>query len=1279
MSGRQAFPSGDSGTGSGAPWVDPAQALVGIVLDGAYSIDALIGSGGMGYVYSGTHLRLKKKIAIKIPKSDYARDATFMGRFQREALTLGRIEHESIVKIYDVRQAEECAQSISYLVMEFIEGNGLYEYLRRRVGEITVGEVLAILEQAADAIDYAHANHIVHRDLKPENIMIRAADRRPKILDFGIARVGDTASTLTMQGHGSFTPAYASPEQCSGVPAGPASDVYSFAATVYYCFAGGQHIFDCKEYTQFILAHATQDPVSLLKRNPKWPPAVAEALRGALLKQPEQRPQRCADLVAQLRRALAGNEAKPYGRYFGDRTPSKLVPKQTQEDLSTIGRDNTYGRPASLTVMEAAHGGSSEAAPKVAPKRKPRRGLLVAAILAGAAVGLGAAAIIVFPGETKEAKDKLLAMAGVSKPPTRKPVDPTPVPTPAATPEPTAAATPATPSIAFADGATRARAKAEGERLAFAATAQPSTDADWIAIGEGFAEAKPNDGWTAREGRIFLPDVEGAEIVVAQDAAQRIEVAAIAGRPARESDSKLVVGNQNVGAPQTIAVRANFDPTATLPELDSDADWFGMAWKRGNGTPDPDIEGARQYALAVTVASRNETKDNREVAMTLDRAGRQRVVVQQPGLACQWTLELPETTFPATGGSVVVRATETVADCGAPPALAATGETRQIFFRGWEKGADGAWALEVFATPNTETTPREMRVDLAGQPFLGATAIAFRQLGRECAPKFAWAVGGTEVNVGHESAQLQFMVETDANCPWSLETSAPSATTADSVLSGAGPRNIATIGIADNVADMDRVVEFRSAGAVALRVVQARRPRPQDVAVAATPTPAPSPTPNADSEIAGLVDEVRAALFVEGGDPAMLLWGPDAPTASIDTLAARMGGAGDADTLYRAAVLVSWGDFLRNRNPVEIDNFLKSHEAAMPGRATEIKELRDWYARMPRARFQPQARVALLPEAGAGLAKGTFKFEEPVDADFASLESLAVLVEADWDRGGKKSPNHPTIIALEDGRLTTPAPIDMEPHPKFKRDLKAACVLRLAGDAYAIGTNHGLYVANASGGRAKALDGEHGGDKPAPVVDLARCGRQRFLALSFAPEDPATPCVTLWTWDDADALESLADLPARGRVARVVGVRDARQVAYAAAQDAVLLFGPRGPLCAIAGSLDDATPAPFAPAGAAGPLCGADRLGRVYCVDDTLHLRPFEVSGGGVRAFAAPKEFIWGQDPSLEPGQKHAVRWRPQCVAVDPLGNVALVKADGEIEIRWRPMPRALLGMLAGS
>src|SRR5689334_4789074 len=119
MSGRQVFPSGDSGTGSGAPWTDPSQALLGIVLDNAYSIDALIGSGGMGYVYSGTHLRLKKKIAIKVPKSDYSRDAMFMSRFEREALTLGRIEHENIVKIYDVRRAEESAQSLSYLVMEF--------------------------------------------------------------------------------------------------------------------------------------------------------------------------------------------------------------------------------------------------------------------------------------------------------------------------------------------------------------------------------------------------------------------------------------------------------------------------------------------------------------------------------------------------------------------------------------------------------------------------------------------------------------------------------------------------------------------------------------------------------------------------------------------------------------------------------------------------------------------------------------------------------------------------------------------------------------------------------------------------------------------------------------------------------------------------------------------------------------------------------------------------------------------------------------------------------
>ncbi len=208
---------------------------------GRYQLVRLLGRGGMGAVYEGTHLDLKKRVAIKTLRPGIAALPGAQARFLREGEAASRIQHRNVVDVTDVGTAG----GVTYLVMELLEGQDLAERLEQ-VGALPVAETLEILLPVLAAIAVAHDEGVIHRDLKPENIFLsrpRHGGVEPKVLDFGISKISSRGSgnTLALTGTGASmgTPYYMAPEQIrSAAGADARSDQYALGAILYQCVTG---------------------------------------------------------------------------------------------------------------------------------------------------------------------------------------------------------------------------------------------------------------------------------------------------------------------------------------------------------------------------------------------------------------------------------------------------------------------------------------------------------------------------------------------------------------------------------------------------------------------------------------------------------------------------------------------------------------------------------------------------------------------------------------------------------------------------------------------------------------------------------------------------------------------------------------------------------------------------------------------------------------------------------------------------------------------------------
>ncbi|ARC55475.1 Serine/threonine-protein kinase PknA [Frondihabitans sp. 762G35] len=264
----------------------------GLTFGGRYELSSRVAIGGMGEVWQATDLVIGRTVAIKILKDEYLGDPGFLERFRAEARHAALVNHEGIANVFDYGEEEGSA----YLVMELVPGEALSTILERdRV--LPTDKVLDIVAQTASALQAAHAAGLVHRDIKPGNLLI-TPDGRVKITDFGIARIADQVP-LTATGQVMGTVQYLSPEQASGHPASPSTDIYSLGIVAYEALAG-RRPFTGESQVAIAMAQINETPPDLPSTIPE---PVRKLVYSCIAKKPAERPATTSAL-AQASRAL---------------------------------------------------------------------------------------------------------------------------------------------------------------------------------------------------------------------------------------------------------------------------------------------------------------------------------------------------------------------------------------------------------------------------------------------------------------------------------------------------------------------------------------------------------------------------------------------------------------------------------------------------------------------------------------------------------------------------------------------------------------------------------------------------------------------------------------------------------------------------------------------------------------------------------------------------------------------------------------------------------------
>ena len=277
------------------------------VLSGRYRLEAKIGEGGMGTVYTGHDNELDRQVAVKLLASNLVNDPEVVQRFEREARLTAKLDHPNIVPIYDVGQHE----GRPFIVMKLLEGDTLAGALRSK-GGLTGDETLALMKQIGAGLDYIHAKGFIHRDIKAGNIFI-AANGLATILDFGILRARDASKGLTRTGMVMGTPHYMAPEQALGLKdVDHRVDLYALAVVLFECLTGTLP-FEADSELRLIQLQAHAPPPEILDRAPWISKPVADVVRRALAKKPEDRFSSSAELVGALEAAFQASKGAPVG------------------------------------------------------------------------------------------------------------------------------------------------------------------------------------------------------------------------------------------------------------------------------------------------------------------------------------------------------------------------------------------------------------------------------------------------------------------------------------------------------------------------------------------------------------------------------------------------------------------------------------------------------------------------------------------------------------------------------------------------------------------------------------------------------------------------------------------------------------------------------------------------------------------------------------------------------------------------------------------------------
>ena len=313
-----------------------------------YELGSVVGSGGMSVVYSATDTLLGREVAVKMLRSELARDANFRERFRREAQNAGRLNHPAIVAIYDTGETLHNDQSTPYIVMELVKGRNLKDIVADG-GPLSPDEAATTLIPVCEALQVSHDAGIVHRDIKPANVMITNTGV-VKIMDFGIARaLDDVTSHMTQTSAVIGTAQYLSPEQARGKPVDGRSDLYALGCLMYDIMVGHPP-FDGDTPFAVAYQHVQEDPTPPSEFIPDLSPTAAlnvdAVVLTAMAKHPGDRYQTAVEMAADLQR-LEKNLVTMAARQYVDHDPE--------------GAANLPG-PAGIAAAELAAGGAAGAA-----------------------------------------------------------------------------------------------------------------------------------------------------------------------------------------------------------------------------------------------------------------------------------------------------------------------------------------------------------------------------------------------------------------------------------------------------------------------------------------------------------------------------------------------------------------------------------------------------------------------------------------------------------------------------------------------------------------------------------------------------------------------------------------------------------------------------------------------------------------------------------------------------------------------------------------------------
>jgi eukaryotic-like serine/threonine-protein kinase len=412
--------------------------MIGQVLDGKYQIARLLGEGGMGAVYEGTHMGTGRRVAIKVILThDASATAEMVGRFQREARVAGTVETEHIVQVFDTGIDRDTGRP--FTVMELLRGEDLHSLIGR-LGALPPDLALRIAAQALLGLMKAHEAGIIHRDIKPANLYLARREGGNvvvKVVDFGIAKVkqdplGSSENhSLTRTGSMLGSPLYMSPEQAQGSKQiDHRTDIWSLGAVLYQALAGRTPLEHIDTLGGLIIAICSQPPPPIQDFAPWISPEVAAIAHGALTTDLNKRFQNAEQMLTAIKAVL------PQGFNI---TESMLVPFSDQERLRVAPRWVPPPGAAALAASQSAMAMSHNVGPTtleadVTPKSSGKGvwiGLSLVAVLG--AGGFGAFKVL-----------SARSNAPITPEPPATVAQPTPKPEPPSDPKP--AATPATPS-----------------------------------------------------------------------------------------------------------------------------------------------------------------------------------------------------------------------------------------------------------------------------------------------------------------------------------------------------------------------------------------------------------------------------------------------------------------------------------------------------------------------------------------------------------------------------------------------------------------------------------------------------------------------------------------------------------------------------------------------------------------------------------------------------------------------------------------------------------------